>query len=193
MTWLNKVWLQFVGAMQEFRRDIKESSEIVELRQKCNEYYKMMCLLQDQVQILQHIGEVRNIRKNQDDILNKLADHLAALKDVKHTWKPETYERDKMLTAAAEGLAYHNKIGDMLKSGKIEFPLDEGTAYDITPPVQTEDIDKFDTCKVVFKQSDQREAPCYQCDTGEYKLTGTDPGGTQRYECNFCGDKVSFP
>lgn len=162
MTWLNKVWLQFVGAMQEFRRDIKESSEIVELRQKCNEYYKMMCLLQDQVQILQHIGEVRNIRKNQDDILNKLADHLAALKDVKHTWKPETYETDKMLTAAAEGLADHNKIQEILKIGKIEFPLDDGTAYDITPL-----------------------ADCLKCEGGKYVQSMTDSGLIAR--CNMCG------
>jgi hypothetical protein len=39
-----------------------------------------------------------------------------------------------------------------------------------------------------------REFPCESCETGEYKLVGnTSPAGIQTYECDECGDRVSFP
>lgn len=45
----------------------------------------------------------------------------------------------------------------------------------------------------VKSEKDEREAPCEQCESGQYKLISTDPSGTQRYECEVCGDRVSFP
>jgi|ERR1700743_159832 len=52
---------------------------------------------------------------------------------------------------------------------------------------------KFDNVKIGHAEIAEREFPCEGCDVGEYIHKSTHPNGQMYYECNNCGDEVSYP